>query len=58
MSISFAYAFVLGLGILLVPEIPRFDYRQGGADKAAESVSKFYVVGTNQTVVGKQMQEM
>jgi SP family sugar:H+ symporter-like MFS transporter len=58
MGISFVWAFVLGFGILLFPETPRFGYRQGNVDKAAESISKFYGVGVNYRVVGKQMKEM
>ena len=50
--------FVFGFGILLFPETPRFDYRQGKIDKAADSISKFYGVRANHIVVGKQMKKM
>jgi MFS transporter, SP family, sugar:H+ symporter len=33
MGISFVWAFVLGFGILLFPETPRFDYRKGMSTK-------------------------
>ena len=42
----------------LVSRDPRFDYRQGKVDKAAESTGRFYGIGTNHTVIAKQMQEM
>jgi MFS transporter, SP family, sugar:H+ symporter len=58
MGISFIWAFVLGFGILLFPETPRFDYRQGKTEKAAETISKFYGIGANHHVVRKQMKEM
>lgn len=58
MGISFIWAFVLGFGILLFPETPRFDYPQGKVDKAAESLGKFYGVSANHITVGKQMKEM
>jgi SP family sugar:H+ symporter-like MFS transporter len=58
MDIGFVFAFVLGFGILLFPETPRFDHRQGKIDKAADSISKFYGVRANHIVVGKQMKEM
>lgn len=58
MGISYIYAVVLGLGILLFPETPRFDYRNGKVDRAAASIAKVHGVSRNHRVVGKHLREM
>ncbi len=58
MGISYVWGVVLGVGILLFPETPRFDYRNGKVDQAAATIAKVHGVGQRHKVVGKQMQEM
>jgi len=58
MGISYVWAVVLGLGILLFPETPRFDYRHGKIGNAEKTVAKVHGVSRRHRVVGKQMQEM
>jgi len=43
MDISVVWAFVLGFGILLFPETPRFDYRRGKIDRARIALVSFPV---------------
>ncbi|KAK4503377.1 hypothetical protein PRZ48_004292 [Zasmidium cellare] len=57
-GISFFWAIVLGLGILLFPETPRHEFRHGAVDSAAESIAKFYGISPRHKVVKKQLEEM
>jgi MFS transporter, SP family, sugar:H+ symporter len=58
MGIGFFFAIVLGLGILLFPETPRHDYRNGQIDRATTSIAKFNGVSERHVVVRDQLVEM
>lgn len=57
-GISFFWAIVLGLGILLFPETPRHEFRHGAVDSATKSIAKFYGISPRHKVVKKQLEEM
>lgn len=58
MGIGFVWAGLLGLGILFLPESPRFAYRQGRTDEAKRVMTKLYGVSDNHRVVAEELQEM
>ena len=58
MGIGFLFAIALGTGILLFPETPRHDYRNGNIDKATTSIAKFHGVSEKHRVVRDQLVEM
>lgn len=58
LGIGFLWAIILGLGILLFPESPRFDFRHGKVDKAKKSIAAFYGVGTEHRVVRDTMADL
>jgi SP family sugar:H+ symporter-like MFS transporter len=58
MGIGYLFPMVLGFGILLFPETPRFHYSIGKIDHARTSIAKFHGVGENHKVVHQQMAEL
>merc|ERR1711964_61858 len=57
-GISFAWALILAFGILLFPETPRFDFRNGNIDKARKNIAKFHGVSENHRVVRDMMLDL
>lgn len=52
LGITFLWVLVLGFGILLFPESPRYDYRHGRKETARNTMSKLYgVPKTHRAVV-------
>lgn len=58
MGIGFAWALILGLGIMFVPESPRFLYRQGKVEEARQVMAKLAGVPPNHRQIVSEMQEM
>ena len=58
MGIGFLWAIVLGFGILLFPESPRFDYRNGKHDKSRATMAKLHGVHENHKVINRQLREL
>ncbi|TVY84489.1 High-affinity fructose transporter [Lachnellula suecica] len=42
MGVGFIWAIMLGVGILFLPESPRFDYNHGRPERGLNTMSKFY----------------
>lgn len=57
-GISFLWALILGLGILLFPETPRHAFRHGDVAGATASIAKFNGVSEKHSIIQKQLQEM
>ncbi|EAU36801.1 hypothetical protein ATEG_03527 [Aspergillus terreus NIH2624] len=47
MGITYLWAIILGAGMALFPESPRYDFRHGKVDKAISTISKMYGVPKN-----------
>lgn len=58
MGIGYAWALILGIGIYLIPESPRFLYRIGKVDLAQEVMAKYAGVPLNHRQVVREMNEM
>lgn len=58
MGIGFVWAGLLALGMLFLPESPRFAYRRGRPDEAKKVMTKLYGVSDNHRVVAEELQEM
>ncbi|CZS91390.1 hypothetical protein WAI453_011662 [Rhynchosporium graminicola] len=58
LGIGFAWALILCFGILLFPETPRFDFRQGNIDRARKNTARLHGVSENHRVVRDQMLDM
>ncbi|KAJ0416969.1 general substrate transporter [Aspergillus carlsbadensis] len=58
LGITFLFALVLGFGMALFPESPRFDYRHGRVDTARETMSRLYGVPENHRVIIQELAEI
>jgi MFS family permease len=58
MGLSFVFAAILGFGILLFAETPRFDYRKGKVDRAKKTMMRVYGVGDNHFSIHKELEEI
>ena len=58
MGLSFVFAVILGAGILLFSDTPRYNYRHGRIDKAKETMTKVYGVSDNHYAIHMEMEEM
>ncbi|KAF2026439.1 siderophore iron transporter mirC [Setomelanomma holmii] len=58
MGLTFFWVLVLGIGILLFPETPRFNLRHGKVDKAKETMTGVYGVGENHYSIQMELEEM
>ncbi|UPK94625.1 hypothetical protein LCI18_005560 [Fusarium solani-melongenae] len=57
-GIGWVFTLTLGLGILLFPETPRFDYRRGHVDRARETLCRIYGATPNHWAIHTQMEEI
>ncbi|KAM4055744.1 major facilitator superfamily protein [Hirsutella rhossiliensis] len=58
-GLGWLWTLALGLGILAFPETPRFDYRRGRTQRAAETLCKVYgAASTNHWAVHTQLEEI
>ncbi|KAM0327176.1 hypothetical protein ACHAQA_006308 [Verticillium albo-atrum] len=57
-GLGWLWTLVLGLGILMFPETPRFDYRRGHVDRARETLCKVYGATPNHWSIHTQMEEI
>lgn len=57
-GIGWVFTLTLGLGILLFPETPRFDYRRGHVDRAQETLCRIYGATPNHWAIHTQMEEI
>ncbi|CAI7599155.1 unnamed protein product [Penicillium pancosmium] len=58
LGITFLWGLLLGFGILLFPESPRHDYRNGRAETAKKTMSKLYGVPQNHRVIVHELLEI
>ncbi|KAL4782118.1 general substrate transporter [Aspergillus varians] len=58
MGITYLWAIILGFGIALFPESPRFDYRHGKVDKAMATLSKMYGIPRNHRALRLELDEI
>ncbi|MCJ1394131.1 hexose transporter hxt1 [Xylographa bjoerkii] len=58
MGIGFIWAAILGLGILLFPESPKYAYSQGRKEEAKQTMTKMLGVPGNHYKVAKELREM
>jgi MFS family permease len=58
MGLSFVFAVILGGGMLLFNETPRFDYRKGKIDRAKRTMMRVYGVGENHYSIYKELEEI
>lgn len=57
-GIGFVWAFVLGAGILLFPETPRYAYRKGRTEEAKATMCKVYGCSPNHYSVYMELEEI
>lgn len=58
MGIGFAWPLILGIGILFLPESPRYAYRMGRIEEAKATMIKLYGVPDNHRAVAEEISEM
>jgi MFS transporter, SP family, sugar:H+ symporter len=58
MGIGFLWPLILGFGILLFPDSPRFDYRKGRVQKAVQTMTTMYGVDASHFAVYKEVEEI
>ncbi|GKZ26399.1 hypothetical protein AbraIFM66951_003161 [Aspergillus brasiliensis] len=58
LGLTFLFAIVLGGGMLLFPESPRFDFRHGRVDRARATMAKLYGVPENHQVILQELDEI
>ena len=57
-GLGWVFAGVLGFGILLFPESPRYDYRNGKTEKAKETMMKVYGCPPNHYAIHMELEEI
>ncbi|KAL1999756.1 hypothetical protein VTN02DRAFT_4073 [Thermoascus thermophilus] len=58
LGLTHVWALILGLGIILFPESPRFDFRHGRVEKAKNTMAKLYGVHPNHRVIIQELAEI
>ncbi|KAL1987283.1 hypothetical protein VTN96DRAFT_4311 [Rasamsonia emersonii] len=58
MGIGFVWPLILGIGIMFLPESPRFAYRLGRIDEARRTMTKLYGVPENHRLVAEELEDM
>lgn len=58
MGVGFVWALILGLGILLFPESPKYAYSKGRPEEAKRTMTKMLGVSQNHRQVAKELREM
>lgn len=57
-GIGFVWAAILGFGILLFPETPRYDFRKGRTEKAKATMCKVYGAPPNHYSIYVELEEI
>ncbi len=57
-GVGFVWAFILGVGILLFPETPRYAYRKGRTEEAKATMTKVYGAPPNHYSVHMELEEI
>lgn len=58
MGIGFAWPLILGIGIIFLPESPRYAYRMGRVEEAKRTMTKLYGVSENHRLVAEEISDM
>lgn len=58
MGIGFLWPLILGFGILLFPDTPRYDYRHGRVDRAKQTMMAVYGVDEHHWSIHKELEEI
>ncbi|KAL2823444.1 general substrate transporter [Aspergillus cavernicola] len=58
LGITFVFALVLGIGMAMFPESPRFDYRHGRIDTARQTMARLYGAPENHRVIIQELAEI
>ncbi|KAL2788634.1 general substrate transporter [Aspergillus keveii] len=58
LGVTYAWAIILGVGIAFFPESPRYDYRHGKVDKAADTLSKMHGIPPNHRALKLELDEI
>ncbi|KAL5358605.1 hypothetical protein BJX96DRAFT_163863 [Aspergillus floccosus] len=58
LGLTFLFALVLGGGMAVFPESPRFEFRHGRVDSARRTMSKLYGVPENHRVIIQEIEEI
>lgn len=58
MGIGFLWSSILGIGIILMPETPRYAYRKGNVDAATRTMTRLHGVSANHIAIAKELGEM
>ncbi|KAI9162990.1 High-affinity fructose transporter ght6 [Paramyrothecium foliicola] len=57
-GMSFLWALILGVGILFLPESPRYAYRKGRVEEARQTIARLAGADLNSYAVSKQIEEI
>jgi len=58
MGIGFIWPVIMAVGVLFLPESPRWDYRKGRVERASQTVAKVHGVSENHFVVKRELREI
>ncbi|KAE8150473.1 monosaccharide transporter [Aspergillus avenaceus] len=58
MGVTYIWAIILGFGMALFPESPRYDYRHGKTDRAVNTMSKMYGIPRNHRALKLEFEEI
>lgn len=58
MGIGFLWSSILGIGIIFMPEAPRYAYRKGDVDAAKRTMAQLHGVSDYHIVVSKELGEI
>jgi sugar porter (SP) family MFS transporter len=58
LGLTFIFVLILGLGIAMFPESPRFDYRQGRIDTARHTMALLYGVPENHRIIIQELADI
>ncbi|MCJ1311738.1 hexose transporter hxt1 [Agyrium rufum] len=57
-GLSFLWALILAVGMIFLPESPRYAYRHGRVDEAAQTMSKLYGVPVHHRAIRRELREI
>ncbi|EAW14999.1 sugar porter family MFS transporter [Aspergillus clavatus NRRL 1] len=58
MGITYLWALILGIGISMFPETPRFDFRHGKVDRSLSTLSKMYGIPKHHRALRQELEEI